>query len=406
MAVPVISPLAAKSAAPGKPTNLAGNDQGAADFAAVLAQQRPADAASTAASAAAPASPSATTGVQPPPLGKAGANPLTGELAAEAAAGSLEADLTGRSAVDHQNPGQMLAASGLAKGKQPEAPSDRGQANALEQIARNPGLGLGLTTSAAAAGQSTATIEPPGQRREKDNPASLVDATLVPTAAPLAASLSSPPASRVDGETGAADPLLSAGTAGKPSLSETLGQTANLAAESPASGPQSFSAALAAQPATAGAEAARTAPPSVDTPLQNPNWGRNFGEGIVWMAKNDQQSAQININPPQLGPIQITLHLNGDQASAVFTSPHAEVRQAIQDAMPQLRDQLAASGINLGQADVGSQGSTPGREFAAQQGNQNRYGDEDAILSPDTQFADKSSGQPIHRGRGLVDLFA
>lgn len=401
MAIPAIPPLAAKAAAPGKPTNTAGNDQGAADFAAVLAQQHSGASVSANASPTPPAAPPATTGIEAPLPGEAEANLLTGQLPAEATTVSLET-------VDHQNPGQMLIANVLAKGKQPEAPGDRGQANALEQISRNPGLGLGLTTVASA--PPTTSLEKPGKRPDRDATAMLTDGALAATTSPMAAPLTFPAqGERLDGKLADADPLLSGGAAIKLPPAETANQTANLADESPASspaGPQSFSAALAAQHASASAEAPKAPPPSIETPLHSPNWGRNFGEGIVWMAKNDQQSAQININPPQLGPLQITLHLNGDQASAVFASPHAEVRQAIQDAMPQLRDMLAASGINLGQADVGSQGSAPGREFAAQQGNQNRYGDEDAILSPDTQFADKSPSQPLHRGRGLVDLFA
>lgn len=405
MAIPAISPLAAKAAPPGKPTNPAGNDQGAADFAAVLAQQRPAHSGDGSAPPSAQASRSATANAPPAAI------PLAGEIAiaTTADAGMLQAELPEIPTVDLENPGKMAAAHVHANEKDSGEKDLRGQTNALEQIARNPGLGLGLTATASTAGLPTEASGKAGKRPEKDLAASSVDAPLTPDVAPLPIPLTFPASSRFDDHAAAADPLLSAGSAVKPQASETLTQTANLAGESlaPGSGSQqTFSAALAAQHAAAGSESAKAAPPNIDTPLQNPNWGKSFGEGVVWMAKNDQQSAQININPPQLGPLQITLHLNGDQASAVFASPHAEVRQAIQDAMPQLRDMLAASGINLGQADVGSQGSTAGREFAAQQGNQNRSGDENAILSPDTQFADKSPGQPILRGRGLVDLFA
>lgn len=192
----------------------------------------------------------------------------------------------------------------------------------------------------------------------------------------------------------------------------TATDTANLAATTAEEGSksgQNFASMIASHGvsaptesnSTGGAQAAR-----IDTPIHDHQWSQNLGDRVVWMAKNDQQSAQININPPQLGPVQINLHINGDQASAVFTSPHAEVRQAIQDSMPQLRDMLSASGINLGQANVGSQSPDQQREFAAQQGNQNRYSSENAILSPDTQFVDSTPSQPIQRGRGLVDLFA
>lgn len=416
MAIPVISPLAAQASPPGKPTNPAGNDQGAADFAAVLAQQRPAAPAGGRASPVVQAALSAATDTPAAAMATAllpGAapNPPAGEIAIAATTNAEvpQAERSGIPSVNPENPGKMAATQVFAKVKDSGEKDQRGQANALEQLARNPGLGLGLTAAASTAGQPPEIAEKAGKRPEKDLAAGNADASQSPNVAPLPLALTFPASSRFDDQAAAADPLLATASALKQPPSEPLSQTANLAGESlaPGAGSQpTFSAALATQHAAAGSESAKAAPPSIDTPLQNPHWGRNFGEGIVWMAKNDQQSAQININPPQLGPVQITLHLNGDQASAVFASPHAEVRQAIQDAMPQLRDMLAASGINLGQADVGSQGSAPGREFAAQQGNQNRSGDENAILSPDTQFADKSPSQPILRGRGLVDLFA
>lgn len=144
----------------------------------------------------------------------------------------------------------------------------------------------------------------------------------------------------------------------------------------------------------------------IDTPLHDQQWGQNLGNHVVWLAKSEQQSAQIHINPPQLGPVQITLNLSGDQASIAFASPHSEVRQAIQDAMPQLREMLSSAGINLGQTNVGSQQPQAGRDFAWQFANENRSGRENAILPAENQAAQSVSGLMIQRGRGLVDLFA
>lgn len=144
----------------------------------------------------------------------------------------------------------------------------------------------------------------------------------------------------------------------------------------------------------------------IPTALHDQQWGRDFGDKIVWLAKNDQQVAQININPPQLGPLQINLSLNGDQASATFTSPHAEVRQAIQDALPHLREMLSASGISLGQANVGAQLPQQNRENPAQFANGTRSSNENAILPSDNHSGTISGMQVIQRGRGLVDLFA
>ncbi|NTV69439.1 MAG: hypothetical protein HGA71_04745 [Azonexaceae bacterium] len=169
-----------------------------------------------------------------------------------------------------------------------------------------------------------------------------------------------------------------------------------------------FATALAATAASNGTAAATQAapPPAVASSIHSPNWSHDFGSRVVWLAKNDQQVAQININPPQLGPIQITLSINGDQTSAAFASPHPEVRLAIQDSLPQLREMFSNAGISLGQANVGTQLPSQNRETPFQFGNEARSTGENAILSPDSHASSNPAGIPIQRGRGLVDLFA
>lgn len=169
--------------------------------------------------------------------------------------------------------------------------------------------------------------------------------------------------------------------------------------------------ALQANAALTNAAAANKAHPGesntdIRTPLHAPNWGQDFSDKVVWMAKNDQQTAQLNINPPQLGPMQITLQINGDQATAIFASPYAEVRQAIESSMSQLRDMLATAGINLGQADVGANMARQNDTAAFQTANGNRASDETAILPGIGKASEGASSAPVQRGRGLVDLFA
>jgi flagellar hook-length control protein FliK len=167
-----------------------------------------------------------------------------------------------------------------------------------------------------------------------------------------------------------------------------------------------FASALAATTAAANTNAAAAQAPAVTSSLNSPNWSHDFGTRVVWLAKNDQQVAQININPPQLGPVQISISLNGDQASATFTSPHPAVRQAIQDSLPQLREMFSNAGISLGQANVGTQLPSQNREAPYQFGNEARSSGENAILSPDSHASSNPAITPIQRGRGLVDLFA
>jgi len=91
---------------------------------------------------------------------------------------------------------------------------------------------------------------------------------------------------------------------------------------------------------------------TLDARVGNRGWGQGLGDKLVWMAGQGHQVAELHLNPPDLGPLKITLTLNHDQASAQFISAHTQVRDAIQAAMPRLREMLAGSGITLGNANV------------------------------------------------------
>ena len=176
----------------------------------------------------------------------------------------------------------------------------------------------------------------------------------------------------------------------------------------------------AAQPATAGAFGG-AAPAGVQgSPLlsQNllsmpvpqavtdPAWGAALGERLIWMAKGDHQMAELKISPPNLGPLEVRLNINHDQASVSFVSHHAAVRDAIESAIPRLREMLAEQSINLVQADVGSgRQQDPGGTGGGAQGMAALLGDGD----PDLALGgapDDPGATVTQRGLGLLDLFA
>jgi flagellar hook-length control protein FliK len=100
---------------------------------------------------------------------------------------------------------------------------------------------------------------------------------------------------------------------------------------------------------SAGAASAAT----VNTPVTSPAWGERLGEQIIWMNRHGQQQIDLKLTPAHLGPLSISLQLDGEKATLNFTAITLEVRQAIEDAMPRLREMLAAIGVDLDKANVG-----------------------------------------------------
>jgi flagellar hook-length control protein FliK len=161
-----------------------------------------------------------------------------------------------------------------------------------------------------------------------------------------------------------------------------------------------LAAAVAPAAQTPGTPAADKLTPQVGTPA----WDAALGQKVVWMVAGGQQSASLTLNPPDLGPLQVVLHVSNSHANASFISAQPEVRQALEAAMPRLREMLGDAGIQLGQANVGSgmpnqqQPGEPASRSAARDGTPATVG-RDTALPP-------VRAERISSGRGMVDTFA
>ncbi len=93
----------------------------------------------------------------------------------------------------------------------------------------------------------------------------------------------------------------------------------------------------------------------VQTPFGSGGWTKEIGQKIVWMVGGADQSATLTLNPPDLGPLKVVIHVNNDMVNTTFLSNNADVRQALQDGLDNLRQSMAQSGIALGQANVNSE---------------------------------------------------
>jgi flagellar hook-length control protein FliK len=197
-------------------------------------------------------------------------------------------------------------------------------------------------------------------------------------AAPAAAGLHS------GGDVAAAGPSLFTGSSSVP-------LHANAAAPSPAA------------PATPG-QAALT--PEVGSG----EWGKALGQHMVHMGKAGEQVAELQLNPPGLGPLKVTLSMNDNQVQALFVSAHSSVRAAVEAALPQLRSTLADSGISLGDTSVNS-GSQQQPAFAqgqsGQSGQSGAHGQPGYPAPGASPLAAPSAEPPVRRGNSLgVDTYA
>jgi flagellar hook-length control protein FliK len=174
-------------------------------------------------------------------------------------------------------------------------------------------------------------------------------------------------------------------------------------AAGPLSGPVS-QASLEVAKAAAGAD-------KIPARVGTPGWDQQVGQKVIFMAAGGTQTAQLTLNPPDLGPLQVVLSVNNDQTNVAFTSAAPEVRQALEAALPKLRETMGEAGISLGSATVGT--GMPDQQQAqgdAQRGN--GHGGSAARAERLAQQAQTDSNLAASRPparsvpRGAVDTFA
>lgn len=138
-------------------------------------------------------------------------------------------------------------------------------------------------------------------------------------------------------------------------------------------------------------------------------WDNQVSQRIVYMV-GKEQAATLTLNPPDLGPVQVVLNVTNDGASVAFSSNQQEVRQALENALPRLREMMGESGIALGNATVDA-GMPDGRQ--AQQDGERRHGGAGGPGNAGGTVAvgDDAAARPATRtvslgDNGLVDTFA
>ena len=142
----------------------------------------------------------------------------------------------------------------------------------------------------------------------------------------------------------------------------------------------------------------------IDVPVRDVAWGEQLGQRLQLMASNRLQSAEIRLSPAELGPLRVQVAIDDGAANVSFHAQHTITREAIEQALPRLREMLAENGIALNQADIGEQGAhRGGRETGDKtQGSPRTASD----VTTDNDADDGAGSAPPQRqADGLVDTF-
>lgn len=129
-----------------------------------------------------------------------------------------------------------------------------------------------------------------------------------------------------------------------------------------------FANRLAALTQAATPKTANALPPATNTPLamHQSGWTEEVVNRVMYLSSANLKSAEIQLQPAELGRLDIKVNMTADQQAQVsFMSGHAVVREALESQSGRLREMFAQQG--MGQVDVNVSDQSRGQEQQQQQ---------------------------------------
>ncbi|TFY84822.1 flagellar hook-length control protein FliK [Pseudomonas kairouanensis] len=129
-----------------------------------------------------------------------------------------------------------------------------------------------------------------------------------------------------------------------------------------------FADRLAALTQAATPKTANALPPLTNTPLamHQSGWTDEIVNRVMYLSSANLKSAEIQLQPAELGRLDIKVNMTADQQAQVnFMSAHPVVREALESQSGRLREMFAQQG--MGQVDVNVSDQSRGQEQQQQQ---------------------------------------
>lgn len=137
--------------------------------------------------------------------------------------------------------------------------------------------------------------------------------------------------------------------------------------------------------------------------IHQPDGQKQLTEKIRWMVNSRNMMAEIRLDPPEMGSMQVRVNVQGDAASVSFIVQSPQAREALAQAEPRLKDMLAQQGIELGESSVQQQ--SQGQSDTQSEGR-GGFGGQTAG-HPDADDSTQVIEQPLTRqAQGGIDDYA
>ncbi|NAX06719.1 flagellar hook-length control protein FliK, partial [Vibrio sp. V40_P2S30T141] len=131
-----------------------------------------------------------------------------------------------------------------------------------------------------------------------------------------------------------------------------------------------------------------------------------MAERIQMMMSKNLKNIDIRLDPPELGRLHIRMNMHADGASIQFTVTNAQARDALEGAMPRLREMLAQQGVQLADTSVQQQSSGQQQGYAAERGQSGHLSNDDTLLGDENIDANVKLDLNVTTKRDGISYYA
>lgn len=147
---------------------------------------------------------------------------------------------------------------------------------------------------------------------------------------------------------------------------------------------------------------------SVEVPVGADEWGEKVMGKLAWLTASQMSVAEIHITPPDMGPLEVRVQVQNDQAAVTVHATTPAVREQLELHGHRLREMLSEQGLSLEGFDVSD---SPGRETADSHGEDDGSGDRgqsgQALAGNESEGTEALEGGELDLSwKGELDLYA
>lgn len=146
---------------------------------------------------------------------------------------------------------------------------------------------------------------------------------------------------------------------------------------------------------------------SVDVPVGHAEWGDKLVGKLTWLTANKLSVAEIHLTPPDMGPMEVRVKVQHEQANITIHSANPVVRDQLELHSHRLRDMLNEQGLSLEQFDVAdsSRQQTEGQGGDGEGDNPESRSDHDMAAASSDETGVQAGDLDL-TWKGEVDIFA